>query len=223
MPKHTIYVEPFAGASHVFLKKPLVEKNVLNDTNKELTNFFKQLKNKQVCCRFHDTRKTFKHLKNKKNKTVCDYIALNKISYGGKGTFGGTPSYGVDKRQRKRTLCYNGSKLGKAKITSKDFTETIREHDSANTLFYVDPPYVKANQKECLYNKGKCQVTPQQVASALENIKGKAIVSYDDHPEVKKAFKNWNKQTISLPYSLYQDPVTKKTKGKKQELLLTNY
>ena len=50
MPPHEKYVEPFAGAAHVFFKKPKAKKNVLNDINKNLIRFFKEIKDNKICC-----------------------------------------------------------------------------------------------------------------------------------------------------------------------------
>lgn len=223
MPPHSVYVEPFAGAAHVFFHKIKVDKNVLNDLNRELIGFFKDVKNKKICCDTSASKKRFERIKNKRNKTVCDYVYLNKNAYGGKGTFEGNPSYGhlEVKNPAGKKFCIDGYRLDKVKLTTKDFKESIRENDSKDTLFYVDPPYVKANKKECLYGKGKCSVSPEEVAKSLRKIKGKAIISYDDHPDVRKAFKGFNISKITLPYTFAKEKG--KIKGKKQELLIKNY
>lgn len=50
IPKHTVYVEPFAGGAAVFFKKPWPDvsntghyREVLNDTNGDVVNFFRVL------------------------------------------------------------------------------------------------------------------------------------------------------------------------------------
>src|SRR5215475_6718489 len=40
-PKHTTYVEPFAGGAQVFFHKPPSEVEVLNDLDGEIVNFFR--------------------------------------------------------------------------------------------------------------------------------------------------------------------------------------
>jgi len=45
IPPHKTYVEPFVGGGSVFFAKPLAEKNVINDLDKNLINFYKDLKN----------------------------------------------------------------------------------------------------------------------------------------------------------------------------------
>jgi len=89
-------------------------------------------------------------------------------------------------------------------------------------LFYVDPPYIKANEKDCMYGKNMCDVTPQEVASEVKKIKGKAIISYDDHPEVRKAFKTFKIEKLTVPYTLARAK-DGKSQGKKKELLIKNF
>lgn len=222
IPPHTKYVEPFAGAAHVFFKKPKAEKNVLNDVNRELMGFFKDVKDKKFCCKITDTKENWRKIKEKQIKTPCDVMFLNKTNYGSKGIFTGQSTYANRKKKIDREACFDGSKLSGVDLTTKDFRETMNEHDGKNTFFYIDPPYVKANEGSCLYGKGKCEVTPQQVADAVKKIDGKALVSYDDHPAVRKAFKGFKMEKITLPYTFARDK-DKKVKGKTKELLIRNY
>ena len=224
MPPHKIYIEPFAGAAHVFFKKEKADKNILNDKNKELIKFFRDIKNKKVCCDISANKKKFLKLRKKKNKSVCEHVYVNRNSYGGRDTFGGTSSYGYhEKKNRKgKKSCIDGTKLKNTKLTTKDYRKIIREMDSKEALFYVDPPYVKANEKECLYGKGNCEVTPEDVAKSLRKIKGKAIISYDDHPDVRRAFRGFKIEKLDVPYTLRQNE-NGKSQGVKRELLIKNY
>ncbi len=43
IPEHTLYNEPFAGGAAIMFAKEPSELEVLNDTNKELINFYKVL------------------------------------------------------------------------------------------------------------------------------------------------------------------------------------
>lgn len=217
MPHHEVYVEPFSGAAHVFLRKPPAKINILNDKNQEIIDFFRQVSGRKLCCRMDGGKERFLRLRHKQGKSACDFLFVNKASYGGMNA-----TYGYTREGEKGgEVCVDGSKLNKARLRNQDFRKIIKKYDSKNTLFYVDPPYVKANQGECLYHKGFCQVTPKEVADSLHGIKGKAIVSYDNHPEVRKAFQGFKTSTITLPYSFAKKDG--KIKGKTKELLIKNF
>ncbi len=219
-PPHTKYVEPFSGVAHVFFQKTKADSNVLNDTNRELIRFFRDIKGKKVCCDLSGNREKFNRIRAKNSKSICDQIYLNKASYGGHLSFGAKPFYGNDKKLEERgQYCVDGSKLKGVTLTTDDYKTTIKKHDSKDTLFYLDPPYMKANAKECLYGKDNCQVRPEEVASVVKKIKGTAIVSYDDHPQVRKAFKDCKVRTITLPYAFAKNK-NKKLKGDTKELLI---
>lgn len=218
-PEHRIYVEPFAGAAHVFFKKPKAEVNVLNDKNRELIGFFKRIAGKKICCKINDSRQRFEAVRGKHGKSVCDYIFLNRVSYGSARIFANNATYANRKKKMNGQICVDGTKLKGVRLLNQDFRQVIRKFDSPRTLFYVDPPYVKANEKSCLYGNGNCQVTPHMVAKAVKGIKGKAIISYDDHPEVRQAFKGCKMEKLKFSYSFARDK-DKRTKGRKKELLI---
>jgi DNA adenine methylase len=48
MPDHVLYAEPFTGGGAVFFAKEPSEVEVLNDTNKELINFYKVVQSDYV-------------------------------------------------------------------------------------------------------------------------------------------------------------------------------
>lgn len=48
IPKHLLYVEPFIGGGAIFFAKPPSHAEVINDTNKELINFYSVLQNRFV-------------------------------------------------------------------------------------------------------------------------------------------------------------------------------
>jgi len=45
IPRHNLYCEPFIGGAAVFFAKRPSEIEVINDTNKELMNFYRTVKN----------------------------------------------------------------------------------------------------------------------------------------------------------------------------------
>ena len=48
MPPHRVYIEPCMGSAEVFLRKRPVEKEIINDFNGDLVNFFRVLRSKKA-------------------------------------------------------------------------------------------------------------------------------------------------------------------------------
>ena len=42
----------------------------------------------------------------------------------------------------------------------------------------------------------------QEIAAALKDIKGKFMLSINDHPDIREIFKDFNKKSVSLLYTV---------------------
>ena len=218
MAPHKIYVEPFLGTGGVFFTKPLAEKNILGDNDRELMDFYKKIqKTGKLKCNFDGGKSKWNQINKKKNKTTCDYAFIIKKSFGCAGT---NPAPKVT-RNTKGTQSYDKQvdKLKKAKLITGDFKKTIKQNDSKDTLFYLDPPY---HETSCSYPDGSCDVDPYDVKKAVDGIKGNFILSYNNHPEVRKIFcKDYKCKTVQTRYTAnalgYPD------KQNRKELLIKNF
>lgn len=87
MPPHQVYVEPFFGGGSVFFAKEPVAKEVISDADQSLMNFYKELKDKGTArCDLTPNKEKVLRLAEKRNKnntlTPCEYLYLNKLSFG---------------------------------------------------------------------------------------------------------------------------------------------
>jgi len=224
IPEHDIYVEPFIGGGSVFFQKNNASKNIINDKNKNLTNFYKHVKKEKIIgCKF-PTRKKWDKIKNKrddgKNLSACEFQQLVKGSYGFMtNTWGYIPKEGTELSINvNKKIDHYQHKLKKTNITTQDYATVTVRHDSKKTFFYVDPPYHKAID----YNQDI--IHPDSVAKVYKNVKGNVMISYNDHPDVRKAFPKkdgWKYDSLIIPYTIQG---TKNGAFKpKKELLITNY
>jgi len=218
-PPHKTYVEPLVGSGGLFFTKEPAKKNVLADNDKDLMNFYKEIKSKgKLNCDLSRNKSKFERLKNKKAKTACDYLYVTRQSYGCKRqTF--QPYSKVRKINPHPKYEKQLEKLQHAKLHTSDFKKVIKKYDSKDTFFYIDPPY---HDTKCYYPKGSCAVTPQDVAESVKGLKGKFLLSYNDNPEVRKMFcKKYKCKRVQTKYSL--DNHTKKKQKARKELLIKNY
>ena len=92
-------------------------------------------------------------------------------------------------------------------ILNEDFRKVIKKYDAPDTFFYLDPPYSRADKNKDYVETG---VTIDDVYNAVKNIKGKFLLSYDDVPEAKKLFKNYNILRVPTKYQSGKGGITKK-------------
>ena len=121
--------------------------------------------------------------------------------------------------QKIKKVCQiSQQKLKKTKITNEDYKESFKKHDSKDTFTYMDPPYVKS------YNPGtwpKEKVHPEDVCKLAKEAKGKVMISYDNHPRVRKACKGLKIKKVQNDMAM-RNPRDKNPK-KVKELIITNY
>lgn len=81
-------------------------------------------------------------------------------------------------------------------IENTDFERLIANHDSLETLFYLDPPYVhytRTNSKR--YRHEFTDADHRRLAEMLKSIKGKAIVSGYSCPLYDELYSTWRTST----------------------------
>jgi DNA adenine methylase len=223
MPPHKVYVEPFLGGGSVFFKKPLADVNVINDLDKDLMNFYKGVRDgsceKIRECKLPKNRTEFDRAVDNKAKDICSYLGVNKISYASNMNIMNYSQNNVKKGNqalRFKELCGDHkNKLKKAKMLNKDYKDVIKQYDSKDTLCYIDPHYVDNNYY------GHSDVNPEDVAKLVKSMKGKAIVSYNNHPRIRRAFQGLNIHRVKTKYG-YQANMTGAQKDV-SELIITNF
>jgi len=224
IPKHEIYVEPFAGAASLFFAKKPVKKEVISDIDPELINFYKKLRNvKTLKCDIKPSEKSFYEVKKKNPKSLCDFYYYNQCSYGCK-----RETYGWGKCERnkriqgikvlKRNLPKIQERLKQATILNEDFEKVVKKFDSPKTFFYFDPPYHKIKG---VYRYGDFDT--KRLAEVCKRIKGKFLISLNDHPEVWDMFKGFHIKRVKHYYTLQNKGEGFEAKKPVTELLIANY
>jgi DNA adenine methylase len=231
-PEHNTYVEPFVGGGAVFLRKPLAQRSIINDKDGDVIKVFKSFKNGQGFnkCNMMPSKKRFNQLVNKGNKSACDVAYLNKLSFGS-----GMKHYALSKAGKRDTYSkrYKRSnnigikyqqahsddykeKLKNTIIKNDDFAKVMKAHDGKLTFHYLDPPYVGS---EKVYKENK-NISPERVCQVAKSMKGKVMISYNDHPSVRKACKGMHFSKITTQYSLNS---LSDNRHKNKEVMITNY
>lgn len=167
IPKHTVYVEPFAGGLAVFFAKPWPDvtnthhyREVINDTDSRIVNFYKQLRDNpdELVRRCMMTPYSFQEHSCVARKKTDDLIenarrwyvdiqqSFSNKSRGGWRTsvFGRNQAATWFSRMGDLGPC--ASRLLSVHMENRDAIEVIQKWDSPQTFFYCDPPYPGADQ-----------------------------------------------------------------------------
>lgn len=214
---HQIYAEPFVGMGGVFFrrtKRPPSE--AINDWSREVHNFFRVLQVHYVAflemMRFQITsRAEFERLLIEQPEALTDmqraarFLYLQRTTFGGKVVgrgFGIAPGYpgrfDISKLQPMLEAVHD--RLSAVVVERLPWTDFIRKYDRPGTLFYLDPPYYRCENDygAGMFDRGDFQ----QMADQLAGIKGRFILSINDHPEIRETFARFHQLPVEVGYSV---------------------
>lgn len=219
IPEHRIYCEPFFGGGAVFFAKNPSDVEIVNDTNRELINFYEVMKDDfpalehEISLLLHSRDQHRQAEVIYDNPDMFDRVKrawavwmLANSSYGNKldGCFGydrtGGTSRKLDNKRNSFTEEY-ARRLRRTQIECCDALRVIRSRDTADTFFYIDPPYVGADQG---HYDGYTQEDFDALLDLLDGIKGKFLLSSYRNASLKKhiARNGWHTAEISMNCSM---------------------
>ena len=201
---HNFYIEPFTGGGAIFWHKPLVEYNILNDTNKGVYSFWKFLKESPVKLKKAILEKALMHedfyresieIYKKGEVSIENAVATFYLTFCGMGN--SIQSF-VLRREKPRRMEFIASqiniyaeKLQKSHIYNRDALSLIDLHTRrSDALFFIDPPYVDCNMGH--YNNYSAQDF-ESLLKKLETINGDFVLTVGDTEICDKYVKknNW--------------------------------
>ena len=239
MPKHRLYCEPFFGGGAVFFAKPKGYLEVINDKNDRLITFYHVCQNRfdeladmvQQSLHSESDYLRAKSLYHGRTEATDIEVAwsvwiLTNFSFSGSiqggwkwcnGTAGSHT--GVFMRYKRNEFNEKlRQRLQDVQISCRDALNVIQERDTADTFFYLDPPYPGCVQK---HYSGYTFENLEELLTKLQGIKGKFILSNYNSPMLEEYVKknNWKIQQIDMPLR-----VANLTKAKRKvEVLVSNY
>ena len=86
------------------------------------------------------------------------------------------------------------NKLKNVKIFNKDYSLIIKQYDSNETFFFIDPPYENTNKT--FYNES--QFDYEKLAYILKNIKGLFLLTLNDSKNIRNIFKDFIIKKINI-------------------------
>lgn len=231
LPEHSTYVEAFAGGGALFFHKSESKVEVLNDTNGDLVNLYRIVRHhlEEFVRQFKwalISRQEFLWAKETPPDTLTDihraarFYYLQRLAFGAKPTgqtFGtaATASPKLNLLRIEEDLSAAHLRLARVYIEKLDWAACVRKYDRPATLCYLDPPYWGTEGYGVDFSLEQYQL----MAELARTIQGKMLISVNDHPAMRKAFKGLKTKRLSIDYT-----VGGNDKGRdRRELLIKNW
>jgi DNA adenine methylase len=214
---HRFYVEPFVGMGGIFLRRPFrPQSEVINDRSGDVATLFRILQRHYVplmdVLRWQITsRAGFERLRLARVETLTDleraarFLYLQRCAFGGKvagRNFGVSPGLPgrFDVAKLGPLLEAVHERLSGVVIESLPFEALIARYDRPDALFYLDPPYFgcEGDYGEGLFARGDFE----RLAAILAGLKGRFLLSLNDHPAVRQIFAGFAMDPVATTYTV---------------------
>lgn len=222
-PKHRVYVEPFGGGGSVLMQKQRSYAEVYNDLWDTVVNVFEILRNPETAAELERqirltpfSRKEFEQVGDIDLQQITDPIekARRTIfrSFAGFGSASTNAKYSTGFRANSNrsgtTPAHDWvnypnhissfvQRLQGVVIENRDYKKVIEQHDSSQTLFYVDPPYVHATRNMKRGNAAYAhELTDEghiELAAVLHSVKGMVVLSGYHSKLYDELYKDWQR------------------------------
>ncbi|KOQ70509.1 DNA adenine methylase [Stenotrophomonas maltophilia] len=215
-PAHETYVEAFAGGAAALLMRPRpAPLEVLNDINSDLVCLYR-------CIRHHldefvrmfrwslVSRQMYEWAHMERPETLTDiqraarFYYLQKLSFGGKveGQTFGVVAAGSGPRLNllriEEELSAVHLRLANVVIEHLPWRDCIARYDRPGTLFYLDPPYWQTEGYGVDFPWGEYE----RLSETLRGLQGKAVVSINDHPDIRRVFEGFDLVPLQIGYTV---------------------
>lgn len=214
---HETYAEPFVGMGGIFLRRtsrPRAE--FINDRGREVYTLFRMLQEHYVAfldlLRFQiTTQANFERLVAVDPDTLTDlqraarFLYLQRLAFGGK-VRGQNFGVSADRPARFNLTTLEPDlealheRLSGVTVMNLDYAAFLERLDREGTLFYLDPPYYgnEGDYGPGLFSRPRFE----EMAGQLGRLKGRFLLSLNDHPEVRQIFTCFHLTEVRTTYSV---------------------
>ncbi len=242
LPKHSRYVEMFAGGLSMFFRKARADWTVVNDKDNNLVNLYMSIAEKFdefcECIRWYVKSRTQHQLLKKYIIDISSEVDISNIPdvkraaryyYLVKCSFNNNPQGTFSKNSGDwnpstfiEDLKLSRRHLDGIVIENLDFRTLVEKYiPSSDDLWYIDPPYFVAAKRKDYYIhtlQHDDHLDLLNICDRINDAGGKFMVSYDDNDNVHELYKQYNIEAIPV---IYAGQTTKREY--KNELVITNY
>lgn len=210
IPKHDVYLEPFAGSLAVLFNKQRSHIETVNDLDEEIVNFFRILRNRgeeleQLISLTPFSRREYEsayefcgdELERARRFAVKCWMGFgcgNRYRNGFKsGQQTHSPNPAKAWSELPGTMKLATERLKGVQIENLPATELIKRYDTKDVFIYADPPYLNGTRKNYLYNYEMSDEDHVELLDLLVEHSGKILLSGYDNDLYNNALHGWNK------------------------------
>lgn len=210
IPKHSVYIEPFAGSLAVLFNKPRCHIETVNDLHGEVVNFFKVLRDmpeelQRVIALTPYSReeydKSYQESEDdiERARRFCvrcwmGFGCANLYHNGFKsGQQTNSPNPAKAWAELPNTMMLAAERLKGVQIENLPATELIKRYDTSDVFIYADPPYLHGIRKSNLYKHEMTDADHIELLEALVKHPGKVMISGYDNELYNQYLNDWRK------------------------------
>ncbi len=242
LPSANHYCEPFGGSAAILLNRAPSPVETYNDLDGEVVNFFRVLRTErdalvEAIALTPFSRDELVLATRKPTDGVSEFERARRFYVRARQTRTGlaqtaSPGRWATCRDTSRRgmggavsrwlgSCYDlveiAARLLRVQIDHRPAVEVIRAYDSADTLFYCDPPYPHESRGDSkAYGFEMTDTDHRSLATVLRGVEGQVAISSYDCDLMKELHADWH-------CTVAPEHICHSTKQVRQEALWTNY
>lgn len=210
IPKHNVYLEPFAGSLSVLFNKQRSHIETVNDLDGEIYNFFMVLRDRgdelsRVIALTPYSRREYEtaydpckdELEMARRFAVKCWMGFgcgNLYKNGFKsGQQTNSPNPAKSWADLPESMKQATDRLRGVQIENLPAAELIKRYDTQDVFIYADPPYLHGTRKKYLYKQEMSNEEHIELLKILIEHQGKVLLSGYDNDVYNDLLHGWNK------------------------------
>jgi DNA adenine methylase len=214
-PPHRIYTECFGGAAGVLLQKPRSYAEVYNDLDGDIVNFFRVLRDPALSAQLVQSCALTPYARDEFDQAwepTTDVLERARrtairaqMGFGSAGATKGTTGLRSDTQRKYTTaqmdwasypdaLAEAAQRMIGVLIENRPAIDVMQQHDTPETLHFVDPPYVlstRVMRAQNVYRHELSDEDHEDLIATLLTLKGMVVLSGYESDLYKGALPGW--------------------------------
>lgn len=210
IPKHEVYLEPFAGSLAVLFNKPRCHIETVNDLHGEVVNFFRILRDKPEKLKqlieltpysrdeydfaYQDAESDIERARRFCVRCWMGFGCANLYHNGFKsGQQSKSPNPARAWAELPDIMALAAERLRGVQIENLPALEILKRYNTSDVFIYADPPYLHGTRKNYLYKQEMTDYEHEELLWALLSHPGPVMISGYDNTLYDRYLKGWQK------------------------------